>query len=89
MLLLAVGVVADVGQQVGRSRDFRAFRLDAAAGELDGRKDQGRLGVTAARKLGKVFGFHVQPFLVNQPRQLGGQRHHVHAGRALTHQHGQ
>ncbi len=68
---------------------LRAFRLDAAAGEFDGREDQGRLGSTDAGELREVFGFHVQPLLVNDPRQLGGQRHHVHAWRAFADQHSQ
>ena len=40
MLLFAVGVVADVGKQVGRGDDLGTFRLDAASGKFNGRKNR-------------------------------------------------
>ena len=51
VLLLAVGVVPDMRQQVGRGFDLRALRLDAAAGELDRREDQRGLRVAHALEL--------------------------------------
>ena len=54
MLLLSVGVVFDVGQQLGGCFDLRPFRLDSPARELNPRKNQRGLGVSYALELGQI-----------------------------------
>ena len=69
MLLLAVGVVADVGQQIGRGLDLRAFRLDAAAGELDGGQDEAwPWRRPPPSNCARSSACHVQALFVDEPR---------------------
>ena len=89
VFLLAVGVVADERQHVGGHCDFHALRLDPPAGELDRGEEERRLGVTDARERREVSAADVKAPLVHDPRRLPGERHHVHAGRAFSEQHGE
>lgn len=82
VLLLAVGVVPDMGNNIGGVADLDAFGLDASPNEFDGGEDEGGLGVPDAIELGEVPGLDVEALFVDDFDQPAGQCHDVGAGYA-------
>ena len=80
MLLLAVGEVADEGEDVGRGGDLESSGLDAAAGKFEGGNDDHRLDGTHAFEVFEVLDFEVQALGVNGLDQVLGEGHDIYSG---------
>ena len=89
MLLLAVGEVADEGQDIGRGGDLEPSGFDAAARKFDGGDDDHRLDVAHAFEVFEVLDLEVQALGVNGLNQVFGEGHDIYSGGTFAEQDGQ